>query len=171
MRVLVMPAHHDHLHDIKRQIDPLDTAVSFTCTRVLSQRPFDNSKVLIAMAVKSSTTDTFRVDLKEYAKMISMTNKFCIFTGSHGNGCTVKCTPGWEEGGGNDICIYIYIYIYIYQCTSITASLPMLNSNSLLAGRCNLQVSITLLTKSFLGTYHLLYSSTPRHAYQWLWDI
>ena len=128
----------------------------------IGQRPFDHSKVFIAMAVKSSTTDTFRVDLKEYAKMISMTNKFCIYTGSHGNGCTVKCTPGW--GGG--VVIMICAYISMNFPISITASPPMLNSNSLLAGRCNLQVSITLLTKSFLGTYHL-YSSTPQHAYRW----
>ena len=65
----------------------------------IGQRPFDHSKVLIVMAVKSSTTDIFRVDLNRYAKMINMTNKLCIFTGSHGNGCTVKCTPGWGLGG------------------------------------------------------------------------
>ena len=81
----------------------------------IGQRPFDHSKVFIAMAVKLSTTDTFRVDLKEYAKMISMTNKFCIFTSSHRNGCTVKCTPGWGEGGGrggNELCIYISMYFH-----------------------------------------------------------
>ena len=61
------------------------------------------------MAVKSSTTDTFRVDLKEYAKIISMTNKFCIFADSLGNGCTVKCTPGGVGGAADKDILYYLI--------------------------------------------------------------